>query len=251
MDGDRSGRDTGLRPPPAAPESLVELRDPSGVVLARWLCSPGRLDRLAIGWLLCEGIVASPDEVESLRVPGEHDVEVALRDAALRRLRERAASGAAGPAPPHLPAAIPAGPPRPGPDLLRTLDDPSRLSELFSQAFASATLRDAGGGVHTGARLTGGEIREVVEDVSRHAVVDRLAGGAVLDAARLDASAFLLSGRISAPIAAKLARAGVAAAATLSIPTTLAVEIASRSGVLLIGRARRGKPFRYGGGVER
>jgi FdhD protein len=73
-------------------------------------------------------------------------------------------------------------------------------------------------------------------------------GSALLEGGVPEQSLFLLSGRISASIAAKLAAAGVAAAATISIPTTLAVEIAARAGVALVGRSRRDAPFRYGTG---
>ena len=99
-----------------------------------------------------------------------------------------------------------------------------------------------------GARVDEGILVDVVEDVSRSAVVDKIVGAALLagEPPGTPGTLLLLSGRISGTIAAKLARAGIAAAATISIPTTLAVEIAARSGVTLVGRARRAAPWRYG-----
>ena len=91
-----------------------------------------------------------------------------------------------------------------------------------------------------------GSIVDVVEDVSRSAVIDKLVGSALLDGGVPAQSLLLLSGRLSGAIAAKLAAAGIAAAASISIPTTLAVEIASRAGVALVGRSRRDVPYRYG-----
>ena len=50
----------------------------------------------------------------------------------------------------------------------------------------------------------------------------------------------LVTGRISAELAFKAARAGLAWVATPSVPSTLAVVIARRSGMVLVGRAVSG-----------
>jgi FdhD protein len=56
----------------------------------------------------------------------------------------------------------------------------------------------------------------------------------------------LVTGRISAELAFKAARAGLAYVATPSVPSTLAVEIARRSGMILVGRAVSGHPHQHG-----
>ena len=56
----------------------------------------------------------------------------------------------------------------------------------------------------------------------------------------------LVTGRISAELAFKAARAGLAWVATPSVPSTLAVEIARRSGMVLVGRAVSGSPQLHG-----
>jgi FdhD protein len=52
----------------------------------------------------------------------------------------------------------------------------------------------------------------------------------------------LVTGRISAELAFKAARAGIAYVATPSVPSTLALAIAKRAGVQLVGRAVSGSP---------
>jgi FdhD protein len=52
----------------------------------------------------------------------------------------------------------------------------------------------------------------------------------------------LVTGRISAELAYKAARAGLAWVATPSVPSTLAVTIAQRTGIVLVGRAVSGTP---------
>jgi len=215
--------------PPLAPEAIVELRDPKGV-LVHWHCTPERLDELAAGWLVGEGRAASAADVGPIRVDAaSHRVALAAPAADLRRT----------PTPP------PGGPPR-APELVGALAaNPDGLRELFQAMFEEATLRQRTGGIHTGALVDRGEVRCVREDVSRHCVVDKLIGRAVLAESGLDAALILLSGRISGAIAAKAARAGIAAMATMSIPTTLAAEIARSSGLTLIGRARAAAPHVY------
>lgn len=215
--------------PPLAPEALVELHDPAGL-LVRWYCTPERLDELTAGWLVGEGRATSAEDMGSIEVDAAAG-RVALRAPAtdLRRA----------PDPP------PEGPPR-APELVGAFAaNPDALRELFQAMFDEAALRERTGGIHTGALVEGGQVRCVREDVSRHCVVDKLIGRAALAGTELDAAVILLSGRISGAIAAKAARAGVAAMATMSIPTTLAAVIAGRAGLTLIGRARAAAPHVY------
>jgi len=215
--------------PPLAPEAIVELHDPAGL-LVRWYCTPERLEELAAGWLVGEGLAASARNIGPIEV---HQAEgrVALTSPAtdLRR----------------APAAIPEGPAR-APELVGALAaNPDALRDLFQAMFERAALRERTGGIHTGALVERGEVRCVREDVSRHCVVDKLIGHAALAGSALDGATILLSGRVSGAVAAKAARAGVAALATMSIPTTLAARIAGRAGVTLIGRARAAAPHVY------
>ena len=232
---------------PAAPESVVRLESPNGEPLADWLCTPDRLDALALGWLFCEGIITGDEDISSLGVESARLVQVDLSDLARRRLANRRAATGPGPAPARIGAVAPGGTYRPGPALENLLSDAPRLARLFRDLFDSASGRTTGGGgLHTGALVIDGSIVDVVEDVSRSAVIDKLVGSALLDGGVPAQSLLLLSGRISGAIAVKLVAAGIAAAATISIPTTLAVEIATRAGVALVGRSRRDVPYRYG-----
>jgi len=67
-------------------------------------------------------------------------------------------------------------------------------------------------------------------------------GAAVLARTAIAGHGLLVTGRISAELAFKAARAGLAWVATPSIPSTLAVTIAERSGMVLVGRAVSGTP---------
>src|SRR6266550_4302156 len=72
--------------------------------------------------------------------------------------------------------------------------------------------------------------------------VATMIGAAVLARTPIVARGLLVTGRISAELAFKAARAGLAWVATPSVPSTLAVTIAERSGMVLVGRAVSGTP---------
>ena len=237
----------GMRESPAAAEVAVRLESPEGEPLAVWLCTPDRLEALALGWLFNEGIVSGRDDVSNLKAESASRVRVRLSDFASNRLEMHRTAIGPGPAPGHIFAGVPINPYRPGPTLESLLSDPPRLARLFRDLFDGAAVsKTGGGGLHTGALVLDGCIVDVVEDVSRSAVVDKLVGSALLGGGVPKQSLLLLSGRISGSIACKLSAAGIAAAATISIPTTLAVDIAARAGVALVGRSRRDVPYRYG-----
>lgn len=96
------------------------------------------------------------------------------------------------------------------------------------------------GGLHAAALFSRtGELLVAREDVGRHNAVDKVLGRAALDG-RLPLSEQLLavSGRTSFEIVQKSVMAGVPALVAISAPSSLAVELAERFGVLLIGFAR-------------
>ena len=67
-------------------------------------------------------------------------------------------------------------------------------------------------------------------------------GAAVLAREVIRDRGLLVTGRISAELAFKAARAGVAYVATPSVPSTLALTIGRQAGMILIGRAVSGTP---------
>jgi len=105
------------------------------------------------------------------------------------------------------------------------------------------------GGLHAAALFThDGSLLVAREDIGRHNAVDKVLGRAALDR-RLPLSEHLLavSGRTSFEIVQKAVMAGVPALAAISAPSSLAIELAERFRVLLIGFARGGGFAVYAG----
>src|SRR5205814_8958273 len=113
---------------------------------------------------------------------------------------------------------------------------------LFKQLFAAGDRYNETGGIHAAALTDGTTLLFHAEDIGRHNAVDKVIGGAVLARTPIAGRGLLVTGRILAELAFKVARAGLAWVATPSVPSTLAVTIAERSGMLLIGRAVSGTP---------
>lgn len=237
-----------------APEALVRVTVNDAAALV-WSCTPADLSVLAAGWLVTEGVVRTPGEIEDMEVAGPQDrfaarVSVRVARPALDRLL-RALSRDSEPVPVVGPAAL--GRPDDAawslvpsdPGLRPLLEDRSRVASWFRDMFDQASLRSSVGGVHTGGLVVDGALASVVEDVSRHHVVDRLVGAALLARAPLRSSILLVSARISGAMAGKACRAGVGALVSRSVPTELAVAVASRGGLILVGRARRERPHYF------
>jgi FdhD protein len=233
----------------AAVEEVAVWLEVNGKPAVTWMCTPDLLEELAIGWLHGEGYIDSIDQVH-LR-PCATDLgfwaEVPEdRVAAVRAEGRRPvlASGC-GAVSTFLadPGTVVAHPRRGEPPGLE------ELRGLFKALFAKGERYKDTGGIHAAALIDRTAPLPLIahaEDIGRHNAVDKVLGGALLAGRSVDGLGLLVTGRISAELAFKAARAGMAYVATPSVPSTLAVEIARRSGMVLVGRAVSGHPQHHG-----
>ena len=116
----------------------------------------------------------------------------------------------------------------------------STLSGLPGRLRAAQSAFEATGGLHAAGLFTeSGRLEEVAEDVGRHNAVDKVIGR-MLMSERLPLSRHLLfvSGRASFEIVQKAWFAGIPVVASVSAPSTFAVELAVESGIALVGFVR-------------
>ena len=208
-----------------------------------WMCTPDLLEELAVGWLHGEGYIRSVADLLSLRpcatdlgfwaeVPAERLAEVSHDE------RRRVLASGCGAVSVALadPESLQRHAARSEPPAFET------MRVLFKELFHRGARYHETGGIHAAALADGAALISHAEDVGRHNAVDKVIGAALLAKRDPSGLGLLVTGRISAELAFKAARAGLSWVATVSVPTTLAVTIAHRAGVILVGRAVSGTP---------
>jgi FdhD protein len=232
----------------AAVEEVPVWLQVNGRPVVTWMCTPDLLEELAIGWLHGEGYIDSIDEVHLrpcatdlgfwAEVPEER---VAAVQAEGRRPVLASGCGAVSTflADPVTVESQPARGPVP---------EVEQLRGLFKSLFAKGERYKDTGGIHAAALVDDASLSLIAhaEDIGRHNAVDKSLGTALLARRPVEGLGLLVTGRISAELAFKAVRAGLTYVATPSVPSTLAVEIARRSGMILVGRAVSGHPQRHG-----
>jgi len=227
----------------AAVEEVPVWLEVNGEPAVTWMCTPDLLEELATGWLHGEGYIETLDDLVKLR-PCATDLgfwaEVRPERLALVKGEDRKrvlASGCGAVstflADPHAVAHAPARGEPPGTE---------RLRALFKEVFARGERYNETGGIHAAALTDGDGLLFHAEDIGRHNAVDKVIGAAVIARTPIIGRGLLVTGRISAELAYKAARAGLSYVATPSVPSTLALTIARRSGIVLVGRAVSGTP---------
>jgi FdhD protein len=218
----------------------LEVNDEPAVT---WMCTPDRLEELAVGWLHGEGYVRTLADLRGLRPCATDlgfwaEVDPHLAAAVHAENRKRVLASGCGAVTTML-----ADPARLA-QKRRRGEAPSaeRLRALFKGLFAAGTRYQETGGIHAAALTDGETLLFHAEDIGRHNAVDKVIGAALLAGRPLSGLGLLVTGRISGELAFKGARAEIAYIATPSVPSTLAVEIARRTGMALVGRAVSGTP---------
>jgi FdhD protein len=130
--------------------------------------------------------------------------------------------------------------------------DPEVLVRLPEALRASQAVFGRTGGLHAaGLFNTAGELLVLREDIGRHNAVDKVIGWALLEErVPLSDSILLVSGRGGFEIVQKAIVAGLPVVASVSAPSSLAVQLARELGQTLIGFLR-GRRFVVYAGVER
>jgi len=238
-------------------DDLVVVEEPLEIRLARLgepgpgrpisitMRTPGSDVELALGFLHGEGLIRSNRDVASVHECGADRNVVRIELAAdapldLARLERNfytsSSCGVCGKASLEAVAAMMAAKPVEGAGNVSAALLRSLAGRLHS---AQPVFRDTGG-LHAASLFDeSGALIAASEDVGRHNALDKLVGERLLaDALPLSGSVLLLSGRASFELLQKAAMAGVPVVASVGAPSSLAIDLAQRTGILLAGFLR-------------
>jgi FdhD protein len=246
-----SGEDTVLRPETLAVEEPLEIRV-NGTPITVTMRTPGSDIELAQGFLLTEGVITARDDVLTVRYcRGSGDdglntynvLDVTLaRDvptpdlAVTRNFYTTSSCGVCGKA--SLEAVQLISRHCPGDDPATVAAD--TLTAMPEQLRSSQRVFASTGGLHGAALFAAdGTMLAIREDIGRHNAVDKVMGWA-LEEGRipLTGTVLLVSGRASFELTQKAVMAGVPVLAAVSAPSSLAVDMASQSGLTLVAFLR-------------
>jgi FdhD protein len=222
-----------------------------GVPHVVMLATPRDLEDYAYGFTLSEELVANASEIRSVEVaPHEDSFEVRVSIAwerfpeLLRRRRNltgRTGCGLCG---------------------AETLEEAVRIAKPLGergptvsiQALHAAIeqlkdlqpLNAETGSVHAAAWVLPRDgIQLVREDVGRHNALDKAIGALVRSGADFNAGYMLVTSRASFEMVQKAATVGISFLVAISAPTSLAIDHAQKSGLTLVGFARRDQHVVY------
>ena len=222
----------------------------NGISHVVMMASPKDLELFAIGFSLSEGIIAHPQEIYGMDVvPACNGLEVQIELSSRRFMglkeRRRALAGRTGcgvcgveqlndigkpiiPLPftqtfnlAHLDRA------------LEHLNDVQPIGQLSGCTHAAAWVLPSG-------NIAGGH-----EDVGRHVALDKLLGRRARESNVWQQGAALVSSRASYEMVQKSAMCGVEILFAVSAATTLAVEVAERCNLTLVGFCKPGRATIY------
>jgi FdhD protein len=232
---------------PVVREIPVNLRL-NGREIITLLASDDALDFLAAGFLKAEGFVSRREDIVAIRVDprGESvDVEATGVDPLAEKLLERRAVTSGCGKGTTFTHAIDALQARPAPEGPRV--GAGQLRRLMHGLLRGSDLYREAGGVHSAALATADAILIFRDDIGRHNAVDKIHGECFLRDIPVADKILLTTGRISSEILVKAAKLGVAVLVSRSSPTDLALELAERTGITVVGQVRGGGLTIYSG----
>ncbi|MEC4675702.1 MAG: formate dehydrogenase accessory sulfurtransferase FdhD [Nitrospirota bacterium] len=197
-------------------------------------CTPLMLKELVVGIIHSEGLITGEWCAEEMNIEyGGDEIHVDIPSAgSIRKGEATITSGCAG-----------------GMTFMRAVPDTvisdgisfkaETVRKIFSEFQKMSEIFRLTGGVHSAALTDGGKIITSAEDIGRHNAVDKVIGASVLEGISFSSRMMLVSGRLSSEIVLKCAGCGIPVLVSRAAPMSLAVEIAEKTGVTLVGFLRR------------
>lgn len=207
----------------------------NGHPLITTICTPKSIKQLVVGFLYSEGFIDGysdimhfnyTDDIASVSVKkyvnlkekyqksmvmstgGEKDMDLLYKNAYIKHKQTNSLTYRAN-------------------DIFRIMNEFTNKSQLFLKT----------GGVHS-VMIKGEDFVYFDDDIGRHNAIDKVVGHALINNVKLNNAVLFTSGRVSSEILLKANNANVSVIVSKSAPTHLAIELAERLSMTLIGFLR-------------
>lgn len=207
----------------------------NGQELVTLVCTPNKINFMALGFLAAEGLISSMEDVDLLRVCEEQEgvIDVTLADDRV-------------PTPSRLVLLSGCGQgitfddlSKSQPKLDSSLTVPRHtISSLMREFRRRPEVRNVPGGTHASALADTEVLLVVAVDVGRHNTLDKIRGECMFRSIPTADRILLTTGRISSEMVKKALKMQVPIIASLHSPTDLAVKLAKEWEATVIGYVR-------------
>ena len=244
---------------PSIEEDLVAVEEPLEILLIHnselgvvetevvlTMRSPGNDNELAVGFLFNEGIIKSYNEIKHIRYcvktteSKKNKLRITLKDlirvntkVLKRNFTSTSSCGVCGKL------------------VLEQLSIRFSKNELLKKISVETIVKLPGllsseqllfkhtGGIHACALFTSnGSLISVKEDIGRHNALDKIIGKRLIEGNSFANTIIVLSGRVGYEMIQKAAIAGIPVVVAIGAPTSLAIDIAKKAGICMIGFAK-------------
>lgn len=204
----------------------------NGAVIGDLSITPIDLEPFALGYLICEGYICSPDEIDSITIHLPH-IDVITKNPANLNIGTFSKNSSGGSCRDLLPdgtySPLSDGLVLRGETILQSMDHVHEYSVIWKRT----------GGMHCSLIMNSdGDVISGVEDMGRHTTVDKAVGIALMKGADLSTCYIVCSGRLPVDMVAKAYRAGIAVMVSNNAAFAGGIEFAQKTNMTLAGFVR-------------
>ena len=220
----------------------------NGVAYTVMMCTPNDLEQFAIGFSLSEGIIDHHRDIHDIEMTPTCDginINVTIANRCVARLQQKRRSLAG------LTGCGICGEEKLE-TVCRVLDpvpssvhfDLSYLDSVLQQLLRKQQLNQLTGSAHAAVYIDNqGQVAAIFEDVGRHIALDKLVG--CIHQRQLTGGVVLVTSRASFEMVQKAAAAGVEVLLAISSAPKMAVDLAEKLNLTLLGHCRNGRADAY------
>jgi FdhD protein len=194
------------------------------------MTSPGMEREFVLGHMFSERIIRDLDEVESLEIEKNSARAVVKNPIRAIASRRPIVSGCGGTSSFLEKSKLP----------VLISDFRVKSDEIFAaiKAITSSDMHKVTGGVHSVGLFCKDGSKVIVEDIGRHNALDKTIGYGLINGMNFKNSFAVCTGRISSDMALKCSVSGIPLIASRGATTSLAIDIAERTSLTIVGFVR-------------